>query len=183
NADPTITSVAPNSRGQGATSQNVVINGTNSAAGVGVSFSGSGITINSTTRNSVSKITVNVTIGSGAPVGPQDVTVTNLDAGTATLASGVTINAGPAISSVVPNTQARGTTQSITINGSGFVTGATVVISGTKITESAATVGGGGTTLTLSVTVQSGATVGLHNLTVTNPDAGTVTLVNGYTIT
>src|SRR5205823_8813368 len=121
NAGPTITSVVPNSRGQGATNQNVVINGTNFASGVVVSFSGTGITINSTNRNSVSKITVNVTIGSGAPVGPQDVTVTNLDAGTATLASGFTINQGPAISSVVPNTQARGTTQSVTINGSGFV--------------------------------------------------------------
>jgi len=126
---------------------------------------------------------VNVTIAPAALTGVRDVTVTNLDAGTVSSVDGFTVNQGPAITSVVPNTQGRGTTQIVTINGSGFVAGATVVISGTKVSEGSATVGGGGTTLTLSVTVQSSAATGFRNVTVTNLDGGMATVVNGYQIT
>jgi len=164
-----------------------VINGSNFAAGVVVAFSGPGITVNSTTRNNSGKITVNVTIAPApGAFGASDVTVTNPDAGTVTLVGGFTVNQGPAfaaVNPVVPKTQARGTTQTITINGSGFVAGATVVISGTKVSEGSASVGGGGTTLTLSVTVQSSAATGFRNVTVTNLDGGMATVVNGYQIT
>src|SRR5206468_4274759 len=119
NAGPTITSVTPSSRGQGATNQNLTVVGTNFDGGVGVSLWGTGITINSTNRNNASKITVNVTVASGAPVGARDVTVTNLDAGSTTLVGGFTVNGAPTITSVTPSSRGQGAAnQNLTIAGS-----------------------------------------------------------------
>src|SRR5262249_19247146 len=62
-ARPTISSVSPNSLGQGATSQSITVNGSNFpsnfvSGGGSVSFSGSGITVNSVTRSSSTRLTV-----------------------------------------------------------------------------------------------------------------------------
>ena len=74
NPAPTVTSLSPNSLGQGATSQNVTINGTNFVSGTwpnsSVAFSGTGITVNSVTRASATALTVNVTIAGSAATGP-----------------------------------------------------------------------------------------------------------------
>ena len=75
NGAPTVTSTSPNSRGQGATSQNIAIKGTNfeSGAGLAASFSGTGITVNSTTFVSATEVTANITIASGATTGLRNV--------------------------------------------------------------------------------------------------------------
>ena len=99
-ARPTVTSLNPNSRGRGATNQNVTVNGTNFGGANGpfsgtVSFSGTGITVNSVTRNSATQLTVNLSVSGSAATGSRNVTVTNADAGAGTLNNGFTVNAGP----------------------------------------------------------------------------------------
>ena len=70
NATPTVTSLNPSSEAQGATSQVVTVNGTNFAAGtwapLSVSFSGTGITVNSVTRSTATALSVNLTVGGAA---------------------------------------------------------------------------------------------------------------------
>jgi hypothetical protein len=182
-AAPTVSSVTPSSRGQGATSQSLTIAGTNFASGATVTFSGTGITVNSVTRNSSTSLTVNVSVASNAATGARDVTVKNPDAGVATLTGGFAVNPSPTLLLITPNFQRHGTTQTVTITGNGFVSGATVTFSGNRVTAGATTVGIGGTTLTFSVTVQSNANTSTRNVTVTNGDHGTKTLANAYRIT
>ena len=60
-------------------------------SGASVAFSGSGITVNSVTRNSATQLTVVISLSSGAAVGTRNVTVTNPDAGWYTLSNGFTV--------------------------------------------------------------------------------------------
>ena len=178
---PTLTSVSPSSRGQGAAGQTLTVTGTNFQAGAVVSFSGTGITINSTTVNSSTTITLNVTIASNATTGARNVTVTNPDTGTITLTGGFTVNAGPTVASLSPSSRAQNTTSTITVSGTGFVSGAVVSFSGTGITINSTTVTNS-TTITLNVTVASGAATGARNVTVTNSDGGVGTLTGGFVV-
>jgi hypothetical protein len=72
---PTLTSATPNSLAQGATSQNIALVGTNFASGQVAQFSNGGITVNSTTINSSTSITANVTVSGSATTGAGTVTV------------------------------------------------------------------------------------------------------------
>ena len=107
------------------------------------------------------------------PVGAKDVKITNPDG---QYAAGVfTYNPLPTISDVSPVSGPQGTV--ITITGTGFVSGA-----GVKFGETAATVN----TLSASqitATAPSSATSGARNVTVTNPDTGSVAQTNGFSYT
>src|SRR3989442_1629894 len=72
---PTITSVTP-STGAPGTSPTVTVAGTSFQAGATATF-GAGITVGSTTVVSATQLTVALTIGSTATLGPRDVVVTN----------------------------------------------------------------------------------------------------------
>src|SRR5262249_10247799 len=108
--------------------------------------------------------------------GAVNVTVTNTDTQSGTLTNGFTYVAeAPSVLSVTPvsGTTAGGTL--VTINGTGFVAGATVNIGGAAAT---------------GVTVVSGAKItattpahaaGAVNVTVTNLDTQSGTLTNGFT--
>lgn len=82
---PTLTSVSPNTLAQGATNQDIALTGTNftsAALGQTVAFSpGGGITINSTTFNSATSITVNVTLSGSATTGAGTVRVQDTNHG------------------------------------------------------------------------------------------------------
>jgi Quinohemoprotein amine dehydrogenase, alpha subunit domain III len=184
---PAITSLSPSSRPQGATSQAIVITGANFAAGSwptsAVMFSGSGITVNSVSRTDATHLTINVTVSSSAATGARDVTVRNLDGGRATRAGAFTVNVRPTLTSLSPNSRARGqSNQTIVLTGTGFVNGATVSLSGSGITVNSVT-WNSATKLTINVSVSSGASTGNRNVTVTNPDQGAVTLSNGFRVT
>src|SRR5439155_21414467 len=77
-AAPTVTSTSPDHKPQGVTTTVSVI-GTNFFPGAVASFSGTGITVNSTTFVDTSHVTANITISATATVGTRDVTVTNTD--------------------------------------------------------------------------------------------------------
>ena len=63
--------------GEQGDSLDVVITGTNYQQGVGVRFGGSGITVNSVTRNACGQLTANITIANNAPTSSRSVVVTN----------------------------------------------------------------------------------------------------------
>ncbi|MFA5890582.1 MAG: IPT/TIG domain-containing protein [Actinomycetota bacterium] len=102
NAAPTPTSASPSSRGQGATSQTVTITGTGFQDGATVAFSGSGVTVASTTFVSATSLTTVVNVASDAATGARTITVTNPDAGVKTCPACFTVNAAPTATITLP---------------------------------------------------------------------------------
>jgi hypothetical protein len=183
NAGPTVTSLAPNSLGQGATNATVVVTGTNFVATPTVTFSGAGVTASSVTRDSATQLTLTVTVTSGAATGARDITVTNPDGGVVTKSGAFTVNAAPTFSSISPSSVARGQSNlAVTINGSGFQSTPTVTVSGTGVTVTSVN-RTSATQLTAQLSATSGATSGPRNLVITNPDKGSVTATNAVTVT
>ena len=117
-----------------------------------------------------------VTTPAGAPVGPADVTVTNLSGKSFTLVGGFTFtDPFPSISSVVPATGDTLGGLSVTITGNDFVNGATVSFSGLgspSVTYLSAT--------SLMATTPAGAPTGPGDVVVTNPNTNAGTLVDGF---
>src|SRR5205807_6147233 len=109
NPAPTLTSIAPTS-GNISDTLDVVFNGTNYISGVTTVNLGANITVNSVTVNSSIKLTANITIGSGATVGPRNVSMTNPapGGGTATLTNGFTVN-NPVTTTVVTSSSVNNT--------------------------------------------------------------------------
>src|SRR5882724_5557212 len=117
NPAPTLASIAPAS-GNLSDTLDVVFNGTNYLSGVTNVDFGANITVNTVTVNSGTGLTANITIGSGATVGPRNVSVTNSapGAGTATLTNGFTVN-NPTTTTVVTSSSVGNTStygQSVT---------------------------------------------------------------------
>jgi Tfp pilus assembly protein PilV len=182
NVGPNVISASPATRGQGATSQNIVITGTGFATGAGTAFSASGITVNSTTVNSATQITANVTIAPNAATGAGDVTVLNTDAGIDTQAGAFTVTAGPSVVSASPASRPQGTSgQNIVITGTGFAAGAVVSFSGLGVTASSTTVNSA-TQITVTITIAAGAATGARDVTVANVDAGLDAQTGAFTV-
>ena len=148
NAAPTITSLSPSTRGQGASNENIVITGSNFGSGTwansSVTFSGTGITVNSVSRTDSTHLTVNISVAAGAATGARDVTVRNTDGGRATKSGGFTVAAGPTITSLSPNSRGQGaTSQVIVVTGTNFASGSwptsAVAFSGSGITVNSVT--------------------------------------------
>jgi prepilin-type N-terminal cleavage/methylation domain-containing protein len=179
-----ITSLNPASLAQGATNQTITVTGTGFQSGAVVTIPCSGIIVNSTTFNSSTTLTINVSILSGAALGPCKVTVNNPSGATFTLNNGFTVTAGPGITSVAPSTFDEGGSQTITITGSNFTSAVTVGFSGAGVTASGpATVNGAGTQITQLITVAaSPAALGAHNVIVTNSNGAVVTATGALTV-
>ena len=92
-----------------------------------------------------------------------------------------TTSAGVTVSSVSPNQGALNANVPVTIDGSGFVSGATVS-AGSGITVSAVTFVSP-TRLTATFAIDSAATVGPREVVVTNPNGNGGSLPNGFTVT
>ncbi|MEY2420264.1 MAG: hypothetical protein QOI95_331 [Acidimicrobiaceae bacterium] len=180
-AKPVITNLNPNARGQGVSHTSVAVNGTGFDSAPTVTFSGTGITVHSATRNSAILLTLDLSIDPAATVGARDVTVTNADGGASTSAGAFTVTAKPTITSATPNAMAQGATGNVVLAGANFVTTPTVVFSGTGITVNTVT-RNSSAQLTVNVTITSGATTGSRNITVTNPDQGTSTAVAAFSV-
>ena len=191
NAAPTITSLSPSTRGQGASNENIVITGSNFGSGTwansSVTFSGAGITVNSVSRTDSTHLTVNVSIAAGAATGARDVTVRNTDGGRATKSGGFTVAAGPTITSLSPSSRSQGaTSQVIVVTGTNFASGSwptsAVAFSGSGITVNSVT-RTDATHLSVNVSISATAAVGARNLTIRNPsDGGTASKANAFTV-
>jgi len=130
-----------------------------------------------------------VTVGSGTSItaitpahaaGAVNVVVTNTDAQSASLNNGYTytaVNPAPTVSAINPSSGTTGGGTPVTITGTGFLAGATVAFGGTAATG--VTVGSGTSITTITPAHAAGAV----NVVVTNTDAQSASLNNGYTYT
>src|ERR1035437_1193710 len=94
---PSPASVAPSTGQQGATIATFTVTGTSFDSGgtSTLSFSGTGITVNSYSVQNATTLTASITIAGGAAQGPRNVIVTNADTQTGTLAAAFTVAAPP----------------------------------------------------------------------------------------
>jgi len=168
-ATPGVTSVSPTA-GPAAGATSVTITGTGFTGATAVTFGGTaatGFTADSDTS---------ITATSPAGTGTVDVTVTT-PGGTSTTspADRFTYIPAPAVTSVAPSSGPAAGGDTVTITGTGFVTGATVTFGGTAatgVTVDSAT----------SITATTPAhAAGAVDVVVTNPDTQAGTLTNGFT--
>lgn len=181
-AAPTIQTVSPNTRAVGLANQTINVTGTGFVDGAVATFSGTKVSVNSTTFNSSTSLTLNVSIAADAATGPRDLTVTNPDTGAATCSGCFTVNALPTLSAVSPPSRPQGASNvTLTLTGTEFRTGATVGFSGTGITVNSVVVTNA-TTLTVTVTIASSAPATARDVTVTNTDGGSATATGAFTV-
>lgn len=161
----------------------VTIQGTGFKAGMTPIFSGSGITVTSTTITSATEMSVTFTIAAGAATGARNLILTTAAGNVLTFSNRFTVTSSsvtnPTVTSTSQSILSVGNTYDLVITGTGFLTGATMTING--ITPNSLTVDSS-TQITANVTVPTGHDTGLFNITVTNTDGGAGTLANGITI-
>src|SRR5262249_39797393 len=121
-------------------------------------------------------------IAANAATGARDVKVTNPDAQSSTLTGAFTVNAAPAptLSTVSPTSGQQGQTLSETLTGTNFLTGATCNF-GAGITVNSCT-RNSSIQITAGITISGTAATGPRSVTVTNPDAQSVTLSGAFTV-
>jgi hypothetical protein len=188
---PTLTSATtaglPATGAQGQTNLNIILTGTNFLPNPVCSF-GAGVDVNSCAFNSATQLTANVDILANATVGPRNILVTDTDTQTAPLANGFGVVAGnslpaPTLTVVTPNAVFQGTTNvAITLTGTNFQPSPTCNFDsdfgGTVNTCTFVSP----TQINVNLVVAAGATLGGHNVIVTNADGQSATLINGFTI-
>ena len=181
---PDITSINPTSVGQGAT-VNVAVNGTSFKSDAAITFSGSGITVNSVNYTSTILLSVNITVASNAATGARNIFIHNVaDNLKDTLASALTIISKPDVTSINPTSRQQGTVGTLTITGTGFAAGANLAVSfsGTGVTAPVVNYVSS-TSVTANVVVDAGATVSTRHLYFSNGDGGLDTLSSSLSIT
>jgi hypothetical protein len=172
NPAPTVTSISPAS-GTTAGGAAVSITGAGFLGGATVKLGGTAATgvtvVNSTTISATTPAHI---------AGAVSVIVTNTDSQSGTLAGGYTYtNPAPSVVSVAPNSGTANGGTALTITGTGILAGATVKLGGTAATGVTVV---NSTTITATTPVH---TTGAVNVVVTNTDAQSGTLTNGYTYT
>jgi hypothetical protein len=161
----------------------VTVSGTDFVNGATAGF-GSGITVNTVTFISSSSLSVSITISAGATAGSRDVTITNPDLQSDTKVACFIVTAAnpPSVTLCSPNSAARRATLNVTITGSDFISGATVSFTDNKITINSV-IFFASTTLVANISIANGTRREAKNVTVTNPDLQSGTLVGGFTVT
>ncbi len=175
---PTLSSLTPVSAPAGNPTFTLTVNGTNFVSGSTVQFNGTSL---STTFVNATQLTASVTAGLLTTPGAFNVTVVN-PGGAASNAGTFTLLA-PTISNLSPVSAVAGNpTFTLTVNGTNFVSGATVQFSGTSLSTTFVNA----TQLTATVTASLLTTPGTVGVTVVNPggatsNAGSFTITAGAT--
>jgi hypothetical protein len=171
---PTVTSISPNSG---------TING-----GTGVTITGTGflggatVSVGGTAATGVTVVSsASITAATAAhPAGIVDVVVTNSDTQSGTLTQGFTYttvsNPAPTVTGISPTSGTANGGTAVTITGTGFL-GATVTVGGTAAT---------GVTVVSSTSITATTAAhapGIVDVVVTNSDAQSGTLTQGFTYT
>ena len=165
---PTVSSLTPTS-GTSSGGTSVTISGTNFVSGAKVTFGGTAATVTATAATSIT-----VTTPAHA-AGVVSVVVINPDGQSATLTNAYTYIAPPvSITSVSPTSGSRFGGTTVTINGSGFASGATVTFGGTRASVRSLN----STTIIVRTPSHASGTV---SVVVTNTNGSSATLTNGYT--
>ncbi len=175
----TVTKFSPTRLGHGASNIGVTLTGTGFVTGAtvsvaGISFSSMSV-VNSTT------ITAKTNVASSAKVGAATVTVAD-SVGSGSCTTCLTIVAAPTVKSIKPSSVTLGASESVTITGTGYVSGATVT-GPTGVTFSKVKVVSS-TTITATMKVSSSAKTGKDlPVTVINGVAGGKGLGTGKVLT
>ncbi|MFC1851239.1 S8 family serine peptidase [candidate division CSSED10-310 bacterium] len=142
---------------------------------------GAGVTVNSTLFVSANELTANVSVASDATPGWRTVTVTNPDLSTTYMTDCFKVDyPTPAVSSIDPTQGSRKTTLDVTVYGNYFESGCTVDMGdGIAINTYTYT---SSTELTVEISIQSDAPLGLHAVTVTNPNDLSDTLPDAFDV-
>ena len=143
-------------------------------------------------------VAVPFTSTSSTTPGFYSVTVADDNGTTTALANAIVVDAAPTVTSISPNTLPQSGATTVTVTGTGFTSGTTLALmasNGTMLKIDASSTGTvqGATTpvsatqftayVTVENPVNSGpATVGAYSATVTNPDGGTSTTANVFTV-
>lgn len=179
---PAIALVTPTGAPQG-TTLDVEFRGSNTnfrAGGSTVSIAGSGVTVNSVTVQSATRLLANLTIDAGATLGFRDAqVVTTLGTGAIETARGLgvmNITAAvvtPTTLSVIPPQGARGTTVDVQISAAAItLTSASTVQFGPGVTVLEQTVTGP-TQMRARLQIGGTATIGYRRVSISTPGAGT----------
>ena len=170
---PTVSSSAPDALGQLATAT-LDLSGTNFTLNSSdvVSFSNTGVTVDSVTYVSSAELDIQVSVAKHAPLGLANIMVIT-PGGSGKCTACLTIDRAPKVTSITGSLKA-GFTKTVTVLGKRFQSGLSVT---TNI--GGATVGSPtnltSTSFRVSVTVPGATTPGNYQLIVTNPDEGTET--------
>ncbi|MBZ5642600.1 MAG: choice-of-anchor D domain-containing protein [Acidobacteriia bacterium] len=168
NPVPTLTSLSPSGGLVNGAGFTMTVNGTNFNSSSVVNYNGAART---TTFVSATQLTIQILAGDLAAFGTFPVTVTNPAPGGGTTAAvnfAVT-NPPPTITTISPTSAtAGGAGFTLTVNGTGFVSGATVAFHGANKTTAFVSA----TQVTATILAADIATAGTFNVTVTNPAPG-----------
>jgi hypothetical protein len=164
---PTVASLSPNS-GPSTGGTSVIIAGNN--------FSGSSVTFGGTAGTVTARSATSLTVTAPAhAAGLVSVVVTNSDGQSATLANSYTyVAVGPTITGLSPTSGSRFGGTSVTISGSGFVSGAVVTFGGTRGSVQSISA----TSIRVRTPSHSRGTV---PVVVTNPNGQSATRANAFT--
>ena len=174
---PTVASSNTPSRGQGAPGVGVTLTGTEFQPGATVTM-GDGVAVSDVVRVSLTTMTVTATVDPDAAPGPRVVTVTNPDGGAGTCAC-FAVTPRPLATGIAPATGGQGRNGvGVTLTGSGFQSGSTLSFGSDVVVTS---VSGSGDTLTATLDLTN-ATLGEHQVSITNPDGGAGGCACTYTV-
>jgi hypothetical protein len=169
---PTVTSISPNT-GTTNGGTGVTITGTGFQSGATVSLGGSA----ATSVNVVSSTSITATTAAHA-AGASNVLVTNSDGQSGTLPNGysyIVSNPAPKVTAITPNSGPATGGTTVTITGTGFLTGAAVTLGGTAAS-------GVNVVSSTSITATAAAhAAGAVSVVVTNSDNQSSTLANAFT--
>jgi len=173
NPAPLVSSISPTS-GSGSGGTAVTITGTGFLSGATVSIGGTATGVNVVSSTSITATTP------AHSTGAVNVVVTNTDNQAGTLTNGYSYNPSnpaPTVSVISPATGTAAGGTSVTITGTGFLTGAMVKLGGTAATNVNVV---SSTSITATTAAHSAGAV---SVVVTNTDSQNGTLTNGYSYT
>jgi len=168
NSVPTITSLTPVSATAGAAAQTLTINGTTFLSTSTVTYNGTG---HPATFVSATRLTIQLTVADQVLAGTYAAVVTNPapGGGASSPANFVVNNLVPTISSLAPTSATVGAAaQTLTINGTNFLSTSTVTYNGAAHTATFVNA----TQLTIQLSAADQATAGSYVVVVTNPAPG-----------
>jgi hypothetical protein len=186
--------------GQASIGQTLFLGGsgfaTTGGAPVVVAITGGGATVSGVTISGVSvatggsSLTATVAVDASATVGTYAVQVTNPDRGRTTLASSFTVAPKPTLAGITDNNNfgAGASNRTVTLSGTGLTSSATVKFTrtgdtaGSQVTIDSVVSSELDSKLRVGITIATSATTGARSITVTNPDGGSATLVDAFTI-
>jgi hypothetical protein len=184
---PVVRSVSPTGTVRGTSDLGVTISGDHFRENEPLTADfGAGVTVRSTQFISRMQVIVYLDVAPSATLGPRNVTVTNYDGQSGTLPRGFTIMATspflpPVINSITPTIGLQGKRMDLTIHGQNFVDRPTVVFSGRDVIVNSVTTSSP-TELLVNIVISDTAPVGLHDLTVANPDGQSDALTRAFEV-